>query len=75
MFSLPIDKFRQKFSPLRGKYILSIMMFYALACHLIFLDSKISAATRQYQIQALCTREYDFLNKKMYSCLLNYLKK
>ena len=64
MFSLPIDKFRQSFSPLRGGYILSIIIFYTPACHSTFLEDEISAATRQYQIQALCTWEYNFLNKK-----------
>ncbi len=36
MFSLPIDKFRQNFSPLRGRYISPIILFYALVCHLTF---------------------------------------
>ncbi len=41
MFSLPIDKFRQNFSPLRGRYIFLIIIFYALVCHSTFLDAKI----------------------------------
>ncbi len=58
-----IDKFRQNFSPLRGNYVLSIIIFYTPVCHSTFLDAKISPATRQFQIQPLCTREYNYLNK------------
>ena len=64
MFRLRIDKFWQNFSPLRGRYIVSIVISYTPVCHSTFLNAEISAATRQYQIQALATREYNFLNKK-----------
>ncbi len=53
---MPIDKFKQDFAPLRGRYMLLIILFCTPVCRWTFLDAKIFAALRQYQLQTMCTR-------------------
>ncbi len=63
MFSLPEQVQAKIFAATRQIHIVNnnILNF---GLHSTFWDAGISAATRLYQIQALYTREYNFLNKK-----------